>query len=60
MKEYRIDFDKVVYGFATIKAKNLKEARKKFFEGDFVDEFDNKSSYNYDQDEKGNPKFEVQ
>ena len=41
-----------------IEAENLEEAKKKFEEDDIDEEFDNKSDYEYNKDEKGEYKFE--
>lgn len=54
---YSIRFTKQVYGCLIIEAKNKKEAKKKFLDGDIDDEYDNKSDYIYDEKD-GEPIFE--
>ena len=44
MATYIRTFKKTVWGFASVEAKNIKQAQKLFDEGMF-DEFDNKSHY---------------
>jgi len=55
---YSVGFKKIVYGCLIFEAKDIKEAKKKFEEGDINDEFDNKSEYTYNEDGKGETKFE--
>jgi hypothetical protein len=47
-KEFRKNFKKTIWGYATIYAKDLEEAKEKFDEGEIDDEFDNKSDYEWD------------
>jgi hypothetical protein len=51
-KEYRKNFRKVIWGYATVTAKNLKEAEKKFDSWDFNDEHDNESDYEWEEIEE--------
>ena len=53
-KKFRLNFDKTTYGWFEIEAETLEEAKKKFDDGDY-DEFENKSDYEYDRDESGDP-----
>lgn len=50
MTEYKFNFKKTVWGYATVIAESMEEARKKLEEGDIDDEFDNQSYYEYDFD----------
>jgi len=45
---YIRNFKKTVWGFASVDAKSLKEAKKKFAEGE-ADEFDNASEYEWEE-----------
>jgi len=54
---YSIGFTKEVHGCMIIEAESLEEAKEKFSEGDIEEEFDNKSSYVYDEDDNGKPMF---
>lgn len=49
-KRFRKNFKKTVWGFMEVYAKNKKEADKKFDDADY-DEFDNKSDYEFEDDE---------
>ena len=51
--KYRIGFTKEVHGFIEVEADTLTEAREKFSDGDWIDEFDNKSNYIFDENKKG-------
>lgn len=52
MKSYIINFKKTVWGFFRVEANTEEEAREKALDGDFIDEFDNESDYEFDT-EKG-------
>jgi hypothetical protein len=44
--EFRKNFTKTVYGYASVEANSLKEAEEMFDDGDF-DTFDNNSDYEW-------------
>ena len=52
-KTYTINFTKEVSGYFEIEATDKADALKKFYEGDFINEVDNKSNYVYDEDDDG-------
>lgn len=54
LKTYQRGFTKTVHGFAEVQASSEEEALEKFEDGYGVDEFDNKSEYEW------NAKIEVQ
>jgi len=56
-KRFGIGYTKTIHGCMVIEAKDEVEAKEKFYEGDFVDENDNKSDYVFDEDDKGEPIF---
>jgi len=57
IKGFKINFTRTTHGFIEVEAKDEEEAREKLFDGDWINEFDNKSDYVYDEDSEGNPIF---
>ena len=45
---YKKNFKRTSWGYIVVDAKNKKEAQEKFDNGEWLDEFDNKSDYELD------------
>lgn len=47
---YIKNFKKIVWGYGSVEADSLEEAKKKFDDGDIDDEFDNNSDYEWEDE----------
>lgn len=50
----RVGFTKTVYGEAIVTGKTKRECKENFENGDWDEEFDNKSDYTFDEEEYWN------
>ena len=50
MKEYNVNFKRTSWGFIRILAENEEEAKEKLDNGEWYDEFDNKSEYEFEDE----------
>lgn len=49
MKKFRVPFKKEVHGFAVVKAESKENLGKLLDPGEWIDEFDNDSIYEFDK-----------